>query len=214
VPLDNLVGLDGFLNKEVSKKIDGAFLSIHRALLSTDRKFKFYVLYASNVELIGFDYITVGYVPDIIRARLGAISRGDYFQRILNEVKLNDQALDDYEGEHIFSVDISLSKFLAEQITQRIRKKFTEDDKLKQYFEVDSADWDVSEKDFIFDMVLVKRQDTIPADLDVKEIMLEITAYVFKNYNFKDYKGVKLFNPLGEDFSYFNKGQIETFFKE
>lgn len=212
IPLDYLVDMTGQIDRKTADKIEDAAFSIHRVLLSTDKEIDFYVLVASDIKFIGLDFVIVGYVPDIKRVRLLDISREDYFRRVLNDFEINEDALNDLGGSHVEYVDISLEKFLSEQIVQRIRKKFTEDKSLSKYFTIVSEYWDFADQDFVFDVLLEKAADNIPAKIDPEQIMVKIAAYVIRDYRFKDFKGLKLFNPLGgPDSIYLTKNEVYSF---
>jgi len=74
---------------EALEQVEDVLFSISRVLLSTDRKFLFYTLHATDVEQTGLQLVLVGYVDDIKRVRLWDISREEYRKRVLHEIRLS-----------------------------------------------------------------------------------------------------------------------------
>lgn len=213
LPIDDLFNAQGEVDESKEEEINNAFFSMSRVFMSSDRNLnlRFYVLVASEIKYIGLDLIMVGYLPDIKRVRFLDISRADYHQRILNERNLNEEALGDYEGKHVNYLDISLDKFLAEQIVQRIDKKFSEDEELEQYFKPGFENWYFDEKDLVLDISLQKLKPDIPEYLDPQKVILKIATYVLRNYRFKDFTGLKVLNPLGPGSTYLTRKEVYAY---
>lgn len=74
---------------EALDQVEDVLFSISRVLLSTDQKFQFYILQATDVERTGLQLVLSGYVDDIKRVRLWDISRDEYRKRIMHELRLN-----------------------------------------------------------------------------------------------------------------------------
>ena len=74
---------------EALEKVEDVLFSISRVLLSTDKKFKFYVLQATDTEKTGLQLILTGNVEDVKRVRVWDISRNEYRKRVIHELRLN-----------------------------------------------------------------------------------------------------------------------------
>jgi hypothetical protein len=74
---------------EAFDKIENVLFSISRVLLSTDRKIRFYILQATDIEKTGQQLTIKGNVDDIRRVRIWDISRGEYRRRVVSEWSYN-----------------------------------------------------------------------------------------------------------------------------
>ncbi|MFA6599855.1 MAG: hypothetical protein WCU74_02410 [Candidatus Omnitrophota bacterium] len=74
---------------EAFDKIENVLFSISRVLLSTDRKIRFYMMQATDIEKTGQQLVIKGNVDDIRRVRIWDISRGEYRRRVVSEWSYN-----------------------------------------------------------------------------------------------------------------------------
>lgn len=74
---------------EALDQVEDVLFSTSRVLLSTDRDLKFYVLQATDIEKTGLQLVLTGYADDMKRVRLWDISRDEFRQRILHEIRMN-----------------------------------------------------------------------------------------------------------------------------
>ncbi len=102
IPIEGLVDENMRLAKEAGDKIEDVALSIHRVTMSTDRDLKFYMLAAMDKDLIGAEFILIGYLYDVKRVRLLDISRGEYHQRILRDFKFDPKLLGENKVRKLF----------------------------------------------------------------------------------------------------------------
>jgi hypothetical protein len=180
LPLDYLVDSSLRLAPETAEKVEHLLLCIHRVVLSTNRRIDFYAVTASDTKSIGADFTLIGYVPDIRKVRLLDISREEYYQRLLRDLSLNPKALHDRAGRHIQAREISLAKFLAEQISQRLKMDIRE---------IENVEWKFENRIFKFNLGL----STLAKDKnEIKKKAMEEVKRVLQEYEFKDYSGIQI----------------------
>ncbi|MBN1587743.1 MAG: hypothetical protein JW937_10010 [Candidatus Omnitrophica bacterium] len=199
MPLEQGLLSKGFgVSEEASDAIEDIVLCTHRIAMSTDdQAIQYYTIVVSDTSQIGAEFTLIGAVQDIKRARLLDISRSEFQKRLIREVKLNPLALGDSEGDHLRLTDISKSRFLAEQITRRIKQVIAEDPVLKERYEARAADWRYQNDTFVF---LLSINDKTPAATEggfreenglLDKSLTEI-ATVLHGYSFEDYEKVTL----------------------
>jgi len=203
LPLSRLITKDLDWDKENTEKINKVMMGTSRVLLSMKPRPQFLVFIASDTEEYGLDYISISWIPDIVKYQLQFISRDEFGRRHVTKIKENSAAIGDLNGDHIDKKEIKLPDFLAAQIAQRINNKFTLDPKLKGYFEVKDA-YGIFQEDTFLIHADVKQTKPLPqGSIDIQEEMNKIIAYVIREYDFKDFLLVKIENPAtGENTSY------------
>lgn len=123
IPLENLIGSDNQIDKNVLEKMRLVNLSLERAILSMDKPPKFYSFVVSDIKN-GIDAYSVGFIPDMIKARIDLISRNDMAERGVFLIFNNAKALGDSQGEHVIKYDMSMGEFISYLIKQDMEKKF------------------------------------------------------------------------------------------
>lgn len=114
IPVEGLVDMSMRLAQEAGEKIEDVALSIHRVAMSTDRDLEFYILNAMDKDLIGAQFILIGYLYDVKRVRLLDISRGEYHKRILRDFKFDPKQLGENKVRELFSKLNSNDKSIKE----------------------------------------------------------------------------------------------------
>lgn len=188
-PVDKLLDNDLNLSEGVGKNLDHIGLIIARVILNSPNPPEFYALAISDIKTLGADYITIIYSKDLKRFYYSRISRGDFLKRRVSQFKPNPMALNELNGNHIQKGGISLPKFLAEQIGQRIEIKFKEPN-LKTFLTVKSIGADFQDGRFIFRIEIDKINPVF--NLDIIQEALKIISSVLKDYNFKDFSEVEI----------------------
>jgi len=172
--------------KEVSDTLNDIVLASSRVALSMNPRPKFLVIAASDIKEYGIDYITISYIPDLVKYRLDAISRDEFLKRHVTRIKENSEAMSDTEGKHLEKTDINLQDFMAEQMAYRINSKFAEDPILKDHSKINKVS--VRFKDEAFEVVADIQQVTQPkAPVDIQGELAKIVSSVVKAYNFNDF---------------------------
>ena len=204
LPLPRLINKDLDWDKENIEKINKVMLSASRVLLSMKPRPQFLVSIASDTEEYGIDYISIIWIPDIVKYQLNFISRDEFGRRYVTRIQQNPSALSDTTGKHIVKEEITMPDFLAAQIAQRINNKFALDPKNKDYFEVKEV-YGLFNEDTFEIYADIKQVKPLPqgVTLDIQEEIAKIIAYVIKAYDFKDFLLVQIKNPsAGETTSY------------
>ncbi|RKY38720.1 MAG: hypothetical protein DRP75_03940 [Candidatus Omnitrophota bacterium] len=175
-PLSGLVDINkGQLSKEGKEKIEKIALNIRRVVLSTDKTLNFYVLVASDID-IGVDYTIVGYIKDIKRVLLLDISREEYLNRILQDFRIEPQARGDKEGKHLQFMDISLRRFLAEQVCQRAKREIKG---------IEDLNWSLLQEQGVI-------RFTLFSDKPREKEVYEFAKNLFRQYGFDGFKKIEV----------------------
>lgn len=125
--LDNLFDMKDGIDKNAAERIGNLLLSVSRVCLSTDADFDFYVVIAADKKIPGMEAVFIRYVNDIKRFLLANISREDFFQRLLINVRFNPQMLSRRTIIKFFSL---LSKGNSQKILSQYLGKLTENKEL------------------------------------------------------------------------------------
>jgi len=91
--IDNLFDRKSGLSKQASEHLGSILLSVSRVCLSTDADFDFYVVVAADTAIPGMEATFVRPCIRCKRFLLGNISREDFFNRLLINVRFNPQML-------------------------------------------------------------------------------------------------------------------------
>jgi len=203
LPLSRLITKNLDWDKENTEKINKVMIGTSRVLLSMKPRPQFLVFIASDTQEYGLDYVSISWIPDIVKYQLQLISRDEFGRRHVTKIKENLAAIADLNGDHIDKREIKLYDFLAAQIAQRINNKFTLDAKIKDCFEVKDV-YGIFQEDTFEIHADIKQTKPLPqGTINIQEEMNKIIAYVIKEYDFKDFLLVKIENPAtGETTSY------------
>jgi len=88
--------------EEAIDKVEDILFSMSRVMLSTDKKFEFYYLQATDVEKSGMDLTFIGQIDDLKRVRFWDIPRSEYRKRIIHDLHMNRAALWHRPVRHFF----------------------------------------------------------------------------------------------------------------
>ena len=203
LPLSRLITKSLDWDKENTEKINKVMIGTSRVLLSMKPRPQFLVFIASDTQEYGLDYVSISWIPDIVKYQLQLISRDEFGRRHVTKIKENLAAIADLNGDHIDKKEIKLPDFLAAQIGQRINNKFTLDAKIKDCFEVKDV-YGIFQEDTFEIHADIKQTKPLPqGTINIQEEMNKIIAYVIREYDFKDFLLVKIENPAtGETTSY------------
>jgi hypothetical protein len=211
--LSKLITKDVQFDQENLEKINKVIIGASRVLLSMKPRPQFMVVVASDTAEYGLDYTIITWIPDIVKYQLQFISRDEFSRRNVIKIKESPQALFDSQGSHIEKRDIKVRDFLAEQIAQRIQLKFNLDLNLKDCFKLESINT-VFDKDIFRVIANIKLIKVSPkTTMDTQGEIAKIVAYVFKEYDFKDFLLVEIENTATGEKSELSQMSLKDFLK-
>lgn len=181
IPLDSLVGSDNQIDKNVLDKMRLVNLSLERAILSMDKPPRFYSFVVSDIKN-GIDAYSVGFIPDMIKARIDLISRSDMAERGVFLIFNNAKALGDTQGEHIIKYDMNMGEFISYLIKQDMEKKFNAKE-VQDYVKVNDlrAKYYKGKLEVSFDIMIKKYNEKVPYPFDEA---LSITKRILRGYDY------------------------------
>jgi hypothetical protein len=197
--LDDMLDISFALTKEAGEKIGNVVLVIQRAVLSTNANIEFYTVTVADKKLPSMEFKMAVHVKDIKRALTMDISRGEYYERIARQMKLNLDNLADTKDFNV--LPIKLPDFLAEQIGERLKYKFEKDKTLK----VTKTYGEFKNERFSFDLDIVNKADDKLGYLNPEkneELLrksLELIDFVVRRYEFKDFKEIEVKNAGNQE---------------
>jgi hypothetical protein len=89
--------------EEAIDKVEDILFSMSRVMLSTDKKFEFYYLQATDVEKSGMDLTFIGQIDDLKRVRFWDIPRSEYRKRIIHDLRMNRAVIWHRPVRHFFN---------------------------------------------------------------------------------------------------------------
>ena len=174
--------------EESLNKIRNVMTVMSRVVLSADKKPGFYVMVISDIKNLGADYTLIGQVLDIDKSNSGYIHWSDMDKRYIKSFVFNPQAMGDKEGKHLQFYNVTLKDFMTNQILQRIQTKVNQIDKDSKIYTLKAA---FDGNHFLMRYnISIKNQAVQPVDLHQQ--ILEIIAFVIRNYEFEDFKYVDI----------------------
>jgi len=187
-PFNNLVNEDGTLNEKVQGKIRNIFLSLKRTVLSMDKPPKFFVFVASNIKNTGLDIYQIGFVPDIVRFELRAISQKEFQERRVFLPFKNPDALGDLKGYHITMYDITMGDFITYLVLQKITLTFY-DKEINKYvnIRVINGNYARGKSTIITDIEPLNKKVKIPNAFDTAKKAMVHYLKVYKEFSPKIY---------------------------
>ncbi len=111
-------------NEELSEEFRYLLNVIYRVYFNTEQQPEFYVIVMADI-VNGVEVIYTIYGLDLKKIYNNAIPSEEYYKRILQDIKGDLAIINDRTGHHLAYKEIKFGEFLAEQITQRIRIKFS-----------------------------------------------------------------------------------------
>jgi len=91
IPLGGLINENLAVDSYAIGKVDDVIMSVSRVALSTDADFNFYVVVAQDPLIPELELVIIRYVKDVKRFLVTDISRSEYFNRMITEIKLTPQ---------------------------------------------------------------------------------------------------------------------------
>lgn len=91
IPLGGLINENLAVDSHAIGKVDDVIMSVSRVALSTDADFNFYVVVAQDPLIPELELVIIRYVKDVKRFLVTDISRSEYFNRMITEIKLTPQ---------------------------------------------------------------------------------------------------------------------------
>lgn len=191
--LDNLIESTGGkagISKKANEQLGNLITAIHRVILSADKRLDFYVVIAHDRDIPGATFTLVRNTEDVLRANSYDISTTEFFKRTLMDLSLkSDETAQQEDGIDFIQHPISLPKFLALQMTNRIQDLFAKSGAATK----DKKDMDVSgrflQEHFVF---LIDTDLDEDSNFSIFSKAIEEILAVLKGYKFKDYQTIKI----------------------
>jgi len=182
VPLTDLLSADNndfsTAAHDVLRKI---FQVTQRVLLSVDKRPTFYAVVFSDIKKNGADIYFIGYTEDMIKMEAGLLSMGQWRQRQILVTHMDQQALNDKNGDHIGRYDLTMGEFISGLVRQKLEAIFNV--RYKENFKINSLDAYFYDGKLIvtIDTEVIKKAANLPVPYDeaVKAIRNFIDIYHF-----------------------------------
>ncbi|MBN1405629.1 MAG: hypothetical protein JW946_03840 [Candidatus Omnitrophica bacterium] len=151
-----VAGLFNMKNMQISKKaidkIDGVMLSVSRVALSGSKKIDFYTVVTADQDVSGAEVAITRYVTDLRRYYFHDISRGEFNNRMVVDIRFNMQAIiDKLKGE--FTIEpVKMENFICQQAGRRIQDEFNADKTLSGRFKISEFAGELKNRNFVFSM--------------------------------------------------------------
>jgi len=213
LPVGTLITNNLQWQKEALGSINKVLMGSSRVILSMRPRPQFMVIVASDIEDYGIDYQITSWIPDIVKYQLQLISRDEFSRRSLIKITENIDALRDKEGLHLAKEDITLRGFLAEQIIQRIRMKFTLEENFRGYFKLGEVD-SVIQGDTFRVKAYIEQTGAPPKKIaNAEEEIAKIIAYVIREYEIKDFLLADIKNTASGQQLLFTRSELGNFLR-
>ena len=123
LPVENLLDQTLGLSKAALDNINDVVLSVSRVTLSSDAVIKFYIIIAQDPKFPELEIVIIRYLNDLKLFHFSQISRGEFSERLLRELKLTPQAQKEkilkaiFEQLQIQKTDGLMDEFLTEDVS-------------------------------------------------------------------------------------------------
>ena len=192
-------------DEKMLDKLRNILITVGRVLISSDNTPQFFALLVSDINL-GIDYSISGNILDIKKSYSGSIPPEETNRRYVVKFLSSPEAIGDKAGLHFIPYDITLTDFLAEQISQRIGGRF-QSDELKSYFKVEKSEGEF--KDGVFSFNYSIEEIAKPkAKIKIRNEILNIIAYCLKTYEFNDFLGISITDLRADEKLNYTKTEI------
>jgi uncharacterized protein (DUF3820 family) len=218
LPSTNILKNDMTFSDHVLDKIEHVMLTATRVTLSSEMKYDFFVLTTRDMRT-GMEISFVRYIKDIRRLITDDISRNDFFQRMLIEVKRVDP------GEPYSFKAYRLQDFLASQLADRLRQDLGLNLVASRLFRLMDL-----EGEYVvlpaptphtlptaeFRITLLFHPDAPPFETvgtpalrdDFTRLFLHTAQIVTRRYEFHAFDGLELVDRTGKRLAYFDRKEF------
>lgn len=135
IPVDRILDDNNQIDQALSEDVRLIFLSLERVMLSLDNPPKFYCLVFADTKTQGIDLYYAGFVPDLIKYRMGLISVNDMQERQFFFPIEEPKALGDTTGRHITKYNLNMGEFISYLVRQSMVRTFAAPD-IKDKFKI------------------------------------------------------------------------------
>ena len=176
--------------EEAINQVEDILFSMSRVMLSTDKKFEFYYLQATDVERSGMDLTFIGQIDDLKRVRFWDIPRSEYRKRIIHDLHMNRAALWHRPVKHFFK---DLNEAAASDVQSRYFPNTAQAKWEKEFFFTDAggkgaprgrAKWTILELRSIpiqvNDIVVYAKVEVAPKDPKDTALKPQVMEYLFQ----------------------------------
>jgi len=198
LPIEDMVDASLKVRQSALEKAEDVLVSISRVALSTDAKLDFFCVIAKDPAMPNMELIFIRHIDDIKRFMAINISRGEYFDRMITELRLTpkDNPEIGYSDGKLFVKDLKMGEFLTRQIASRIRKDFLADDSLAQ-LELKFVGGMFYQGVVTINILTAPREDS-PGGLETcrsktLEHVIKRSQGVIHSYKFEDYTHINIF---------------------
>ena len=204
IPLDKIFNSNLDILPEAVSKIENVILSTSRMLFSTDAKVDFYTIIAADVKATAAEVILVRCMDDVYKFMNGWIGREEYRKRILWQVNFNAELIK--EAPFDFDIEeMTLPKFLAEQITQRINLSLNSSVVNKAKVSCTFME----DKDVFFFSLSLRNNQRF--NKIYVPIILNMAEQVLAQYKFSGFKQLIVKNELLRNFVVFEESELKEY---
>ncbi len=217
IPSINVLKSDLTFSDHVLEKIEHVMLTVTRVTLSSEMKYDFFVITTRDVRT-GAEISFVRYIKDIRRLITDDISRTDFFQRMIIDVRVVDPA-----APFVLKT-YSLPDFLAGQLAERLRQDLELNLVASRLFRLENIEGAY--------VTPGRDQHTLPANLfrmtlqfqpgapafetvgspvlreDFTRLFLHTAQIVTRRYEFQEFDGMELVDPSGRRLAYFDRKEF------
>ena len=192
--------------EEAINKVEDILFSMSRVMLSTDKKFEFYFLQATDIEKSGMDLTFIGQIDDLKRVRFWDIPRSEYRKRIIHDLRMNRTALWHRPVRHFFKDlnEASVSDIQTRYFPNTVRAKWA-----REFFFTDThgreipkgrGAWTVLDVRSIpiqdNEIVVYAKVKVAPKDPKDPALKPQVTEYLFQISTANDTEKIRRIIPM------------------
>lgn len=202
----------GNFSRQDSDRIGDLLMTTTQVSLSAHPPIAFYVLRLDDPDAPGTELRYVTYLDDIRRLYANALSESEFFDRRIQELKVNpsDAVMSDAWMER----EVTLGEFLSVQLALRLKALALQDSSL--------ADWDVEDcvgwyRDGALSLAVARTPPVEGAEVSPMPwpaSALELIARVVQEYRFDDYDRVILTDASTHETRELTKAELEAHHKQ
>lgn len=202
------------------EKLDGVMLSVSRVALSSDKSFDFYTIITTDTAIPGTEIVITRYVGDLRRYVFGDISRGEFSNRMVFDVRFNPEGVLDVWLNEFTLREVRLQDFICKQAAHRIVSEFKDNKMLVGKFKISSCAGKLELGRFRF-QVEITREGLPMSELihgtawhdKVLELCLQKIAHTLYIYDFNDFDDVEITNTFDNKLMQVNRADIKNWRK-